>query len=144
MTLLEIKDIHKSYYVNKEEFKVLKGINLNFDRGEFVSILGESGGGKSTLLNIIGGLDHQYDGELIVNGDSLKNASEKKFDAYRSQTIGFIFQSFNLISHLTNLENVMVPLEMTNLSHKERVAKATALLEQVGLKDHVHKHPNQL
>ncbi|WP_448949685.1 ABC transporter ATP-binding protein/permease [Latilactobacillus sakei] len=144
MTLLEIKDIHKSYHVNKEAFKVLKGINLKFDRGEFVSILGESGGGKSTLLNIIGGLDHQYEGELIVDGESLKNASEKKFDAYRSQTIGFIFQSFNLISHLTNLENVMVPLEMTNLSHKERVAKATALLEQVGLKEHINKHPNQL
>lgn len=144
MTLLEIKDIHKSYHVNKEAFKVLKGINLKFDRGEFVSILGESGGGKSTLLNIIGGLDHQYEGELIVDGESLKNTSEKKFDAYRSQTIGFIFQSFNLISHLTNLENVMVPLEMTNLSHKERVAKATALLEQVGLKEHINKHPNQL
>lgn len=144
MTLLEIKDIHKSYHVNKEAFKVLKGINLKFDRGEFVSILGESGGGKSTLLNIIGGLDHQYEGELIVDGESLKNASEKKFDAYRSQTIGFIFQSFNLISHLTNLENVMVLLEMTDLSHKERVAKATALLEQVGLKEHINKHPNQL
>lgn len=144
MTLLEIKDVHKSYHVNKEAFKVLKGINLKFDRGEFVSILGESGGGKSTLLNIIGGLDHQYEGELIVDGESLKNASEKKFDAYRSQTIGFIFQSFNLISHLTNLENVMVPLEMTDLSHKERVAKATALLEQVGLKEHINKHPNQL
>ncbi|AUX12325.1 ABC transporter ATP-binding protein [Latilactobacillus sakei] len=144
MTLLEIKDIHKSYHVNKEAFKVLKGINLKFDRGEFVSILGESGGGKSTLLNIIGGLDHQYEGELIVDGESLKNASEKKFDAYRSQTIGFIFQSFNLISHLTNLENVMVPLEMTALSHKERVAKATVLLEQVGLKEHINKHPNQL
>lgn len=144
MTLLEIKDIHKSYHVNKEAFKVLKGINLKFDRGEFVSILGESGGGKSTLLNIIGGLDHQYEGELIVDGESLKNASEKKFDAYRSQTIGFIFQSFNLISHLTNLENVMVPLEMTDLSHKERVAKATALLEQVGLKEHINKHQNQL
>lgn len=144
MTLLEIKDIHKSYHVNKEAFKVLKGINLKFNRGEFVSILGESGGGKSTLLNIIGGLDHQYEGELIVDGESLKNASEKKFDAYRSQTIGFIFQSFNLISHLTNLENVMVPLEMTALSHKERVAKATALLEQVGLKEHINKHPNQL
>ncbi|USG08343.1 ABC transporter ATP-binding protein [Latilactobacillus sakei] len=144
MTLLEIKDIHKSYHVNKEAFKVLKGINLKFDRGEFVSILGESGGGKSTLLNIIGGLDHQYEGELIVDDESLKNASEKKFDAYRSQTIGFIFQSFNLISHLTNLENVMVPLEMTDLSHKERVAKATALLEQVGLKEHINKHPNQL
>ncbi|QMU87230.1 ATP-binding cassette domain-containing protein [Latilactobacillus sakei] len=144
MTLLEIKDIHKSYHVNKEAFKVLKGINLKFDRGEFVSILGESGGGKSTLLNIIGGLDHQYEGELIVDGESLKNASEKKFDAYRSQTIGFIFQNFNLISHLTNLENVMVPLEMTDLSHKERVAKATALLEQVGLKEHINKHPNQL
>lgn len=130
--------------MNKEAFKVLKGINLKFDRGEFVSILGESGGGKSTLLNIIGGLDHQYEGELIVDGESLKNASEKKFDAYRSQTIGFIFQSFNLISHLTNLENVMVPLEMTALSHKERVAKATALLEQVGLKEHINKHPNQL
>ncbi|GAF41813.1 transporter [Agrilactobacillus composti DSM 18527 = JCM 14202] len=144
MSYLELKDIHKSYYLNKNEFKVLKGISLNFDKGEFVSILGESGGGKSTLLNIIGGLDHKYDGDVILQGKSLKDSSEKQLDQFRSQTVGFIFQSFNLISHLTNLENVMVPLEMTNLSRKAREKRAKELLGQVGLSEHIHKHPNQL
>ncbi|MCH4170066.1 MAG: ATP-binding cassette domain-containing protein [Lactobacillus sp.] len=144
MSYLELKDIHKSYYLNKNEFKVLKGISLNFDKGEFVSILGESGGGKSTLLNIIGGLDHKYDGDVVLQGKSLKDSSEKQLDQFRSQTVGFIFQSFNLISHLTNLENVMVPLEMTNLSRKAREKRAEELLGQVGLTEHIHKHPNQL
>ena len=95
MSFLELKDIHKSYYVNKEEFKVLKGINLSFERGEFVSILGESGGGKTTLMNIIGGLDARYTGEVLLNGKSLRDNNEKKWDAYRRETIGFIFQNYN-------------------------------------------------
>jgi ABC-type lipoprotein export system ATPase subunit/ABC-type antimicrobial peptide transport system permease subunit len=144
LSYLALKNIHKSYFLNKAEFKVLKGIDLDFDKGEFVSILGESGGGKSTLLNIIGGLDYQYDGEVILQGKSLKHSSEKQLDRFRSQTVGFIFQSFNLISHLTNLENVMVPLEMTNLSRKAREERAEQLLDQVGLAEHLHKHPNQL
>ncbi len=144
MSLLEIRDVHKSYFLGNQEFKVLKGINLQFDRGEFVSILGESGGGKSTLMNIIGGLDNQYDGDIVYNGQSLHSAKSKVLDAYRRENIGFIFQSFNLISHLNILDNVMVSLEMTKLSHSKRVQRAKELLERVGLKDHMRKHPNQL
>ncbi|GEK29393.1 ABC transporter ATP-binding protein/permease [Furfurilactobacillus siliginis] len=144
MSFLELKDIHKSYYVNKEPFPVLKGISLKFERGEFVSILGESGGGKSTLMNIIGGLDHAYEGDVLLEGKSMHAANEKDLDSYRRQTIGFIFQSFNLISHLTLLDNVMVSLEMTNMTHAQQVKRATDLLEQVGLGEHIHKHPNQI
>lgn len=144
MAFLELQNIQKSYYLGKDEFPVLKGIDLKFERGEFVSILGESGGGKSTLMNIIGGLDHNFTGDVVVNGKSLKGAKEKEFDEYRRQTIGFIFQSFNLISHLTVLENVLISLKMTKLSNKEQEERALDLLAQVGLSEHVKKHPNQL
>lgn len=144
MSLLEVRDVYKSYFLGSQEFKVLKGINLKFDRGEFVSILGESGGGKSTLMNIIGGLDHQYDGDVVYDGQSLHTAKEKVLDGYRRENIGFVFQSFNLISHLNILDNVMVSLEMTKLSHSKRVERAKQLLERVGLKEHMRKHPNQL
>ncbi|MGF7437082.1 ATP-binding cassette domain-containing protein [Lentilactobacillus senioris] len=144
MSYLKLRNIRKSYYLNKEEFKVLKGINLDFDKGEFVSILGESGGGKSTLMNIIGGLDSNYEGDVLLNGKSLRNNTEKQWDEYRRQTIGFVFQSFNLISHLTILENVKVSLEMTTLTDAEQTQRATELLTKVGLKDHIHKYPNQL
>ncbi|QBO36160.1 ABC transporter ATP-binding protein/permease [Periweissella cryptocerci] len=144
MAFLELKNIKKSYYLGKEEFPVLKGINLEFERGEFVSILGESGGGKSTLMNIIGGLDHQFEGDVVLDGKSLAHANEKDFDNYRRGTIGFIFQSFNLISHLTILENVLISLKMTTLSKAEQEKRATELLIRVGLGDHIKKHPNQL
>ena len=144
MSYLELRDIKKSYYLGNEEFKVLKGINLDFDRGEFVSILGESGGGKSTLMNIIGGLDSNYTGDVLLKGESLRHDTSKQLDAYRRQTIGFIFQNFNLISHLTVLQNVMVSLEMTTLSHKEQEDRAKELLAKVGLTDHIKKFPNQL
>ncbi|QMU08353.1 ABC transporter ATP-binding protein/permease [Levilactobacillus suantsaii] len=144
MSFLELKNIHKAYYVNKTPFPVLKGISLKFDRGEFVSILGESGGGKTTLMNIIGGLDAQYEGDVLLNGESLRHASVKQLDSYRRQTIGFIFQNFNLVSHLSILDNVMISLQMTKLSKKEQRDRATELLDQVGLKEHRHKHPNQL
>ncbi|GAJ27132.1 transporter [Liquorilactobacillus sucicola DSM 21376 = JCM 15457] len=113
MAFLELKDIHKSYYLGKEEFPVLKGIDLGFDKGEFVSILGESGGGKSTLMNIIGGLDRDFAGSVAVNGEVLDHKQEKRLDLYRRKTIGYIFQSFNLINYQTNLENVMTSLNMT-------------------------------
>ncbi|MHA8110593.1 ABC transporter ATP-binding protein/permease [Lactobacillaceae bacterium Melli_B4] len=144
MALLELKDIRKSYYLGKEEFKVLKGISLEFNHGEFVSLLGESGGGKSTLMNIIGGLDSNYQGDVYLNGNSLKHDTDKQLDEYRRKTIGFIFQNFNLIGHMTILENVKISLEMSNLSHSEQVSRATKLLERVGLGEHIHKHPNQL
>ncbi|MGR3742436.1 ABC transporter ATP-binding protein/permease [Companilactobacillus sp. DQM5] len=144
MNFLELKNIKKSFFLGKKEFPVLKDISISFERGEFVSILGESGGGKTTLLNIIGGLDSQYDGDVLLDGQSVKSGSEKGLDNYRSKTIGFIFQSFHLISHLTVLQNVMVPLEMTNLSKAQRVNRAKDLLKQVGLSEHIHKHPGQL
>lgn len=144
MTILALNNIEKSYYLGKEEFPVLKGLNLSFDKGDFISILGESGGGKSTLMNIIGGLDRKYSGEVIVNGVKQADKKEKSMDEYRRDTVGFIFQSFNLVSYLSVLDNVLISLKMTNLSHKEQVKKAENLLKQVGLLEHKKKHPNQL
>ncbi|WP_125590229.1 ABC transporter ATP-binding protein/permease [Companilactobacillus jidongensis] len=144
MSLLELKDVRKSFSLGKKEFPVLKGINLELDRGEFVSILGESGGGKTTLLNTIGGLDSQFQGDIFIDGKSLKKGSDKALDNYRSHTVGFVFQSFHLISHLTILENVLVPLEMSSLKKADRVKRAKDLLEKVGLTEHIDKHPNQL
>lgn len=144
MSFLELKDIHKSYFLGKEEFPVLKGINLSFEKGEFVSILGESGGGKSTLMNIIGGLDRNFSGDVLVNGNRLDHKQEKKLDVYRRETIGYIFQSFNLINYQTNLENVETSLNMTTLSAVQRKQRATELLDKVGLSEHIHKYPSQL
>ena len=144
MAFLELKNIYKSYYLDKEEFPVLKGINLQFNRGEFVSILGESGGGKSTLMNIIGGLDRNFEGEVLVNGKILDHKKEKQLDSYRRATVGYIYQSYNLISHLTVLDNVLVALDMTTLTKEERRKRALGLLDKVGLSEQVKKHPNHL
>ena len=144
MAFLELHDIRKSYYIGKTAFPVLKGINLSFEKGEFVSILGESGGGKSTLMNIIGGLDRNFEGQVVVNGETLDHTQAKKLDVYRRETIGYIFQSFNLINYQTNLENVETSLNMTTLSSRERRQRATELLTKVGLADHIHKYPSQL
>jgi ABC-type lipoprotein export system ATPase subunit/ABC-type antimicrobial peptide transport system permease subunit len=144
MAFLELNNIRKSYYLGKEEFPVLKGIDLEFGLGDFVSILGESGGGKSTLMNIIGGLDRHFQGDVTIGGQKLDHTKEKQLDAYRRATVGYIYQSYNLISHLTVLENVLVSLEMTTLSRSERVQRATELLEKVGLGEQIKKHPNQL
>ncbi len=144
MSFLELKNVQKSFFLGKKKFPVLKGIDLSLDRGEFVSILGESGGGKTTLLNTIGGLDSQFEGDILVDGKSLKKGSDKALDNYRSHTVGFVFQSFHLISHLTVLENVLVPLEMSTLNRHDRIKRAKSLLEKVGLTEHIDKHPNQL
>ena len=145
MSLLTLTDIKKTYTVDKGvDQTVLKGINLSFEAGEFVSILGESGCGKSTLMNIIGGMDSQYAGQVSVHGTSLKEMKGKALDDYRKANIGFIFQSFNLIPHLTVLDNVALAMEMMSMTKGERVQRATELLTQVGLKDHLHKRPNQL
>lgn len=144
MAFLELKNIYKSYYLDKEEFPVLKGINLQFDRGEFVSILGESGGGKSTLMNIIGGLDRNFTGKVLVNGQALDHHQEAQLDSYRRATVGYIYQSYNLISHLTVLDNVLVALDMTTMNKEERRKRALDLLNQVGLAEQVNKHPNHL
>lgn len=144
MSYLELHDIHKAYYLGKEKFPVLKGIDLNFDLGEFVSILGESGGGKSTLMNIIGGLDRKFDGSVVVDGKVLNHKDEKSLDSYRRETIGYIYQSYNLISHLTVLDNVLISLDMTTLSKSQRENRAHDLLQRVGLDDQSAKYPNQL
>ena len=144
MPVLELKNIKKSYFLGKDEFPVLKGIDLNFERGEFISLLGESGGGKSTLMNIIGGLDRKYDGDVVVDGIAQKTKKEKDMDAYRRDTIGFIFQSFNLVSYLSVLDNILISLKMTALSDKERQARAIELTKQVGLYEHRKKKPAQL
>ena len=144
MAVLELKNIRKSYFLGKDEFPVLKGINLEFERGDFVSLLGESGGGKSTLMNIIGGLDRKYEGDVIVDGLAQKIKKEKDMDAYRRDTIGFIFQSFNLVSYLSVLDNILISLKMTSLSDKERHERAIELTKQVGLYEHRKKNPSQL
>ncbi|MCM0583242.1 ATP-binding cassette domain-containing protein [Weissella diestrammenae] len=144
MAFLELRQIKKSYFLGKQEFPVLKGIDLDFELGEFVSVLGESGGGKSTLMNIIGGLDRNFDGVVTINGEKLDHKKERKLDEYRRGTIGYIYQSYNLISHLTVLDNVLISLDMTTMTHREREARAKALLAKVGLADQIKKHPNQL
>jgi putative ABC transport system permease protein len=145
MKLLEIKHVNKAYKLaGKEKVPVLRDVNVSFESGEFISILGESGSGKSTLMNIIGGMDSDYEGDLIVQGKTLRLMKEHEIDAYRKDKIGFIFQSFNLIAHLSVLENVTIAMQMTNKSEKERTQHAMEILEEVGLKDHVKKRPNQL
>lgn len=144
MSYLEIRDIYKSYYLGKEEFPVLKGISLDFDRGDFVSILGESGGGKSTLMNIIGGLDREFKGTILLDGRELDQGSETGMNAYRRATVGYIYQSYNLISHLNVLDNVKLALDMTNLSASEKEGRAVKLLTDVGLSEQLKKYPNQL
>lgn len=144
MSFLELHDIRKAYTLNHQENVILKGINLNFERGEFISILGEPGGGKSTLMNIIGGLDHHYDGDVLLDGQSLRSMNVRQMDRYRRETIGFIFQNFNLVSYLTVLDNVMLSLKMTKTSHAQQVQQAQDLLKRVGLEQQTHQYPNEL
>jgi putative ABC transport system permease protein len=142
--MLELLHIYKNYMIDGKPFTVLKDINLAFEDNGFVSILGPSGCGKTTLLNIIGGLDHYTSGDLIINGKTTKKFIAKDWDAYRNKRIGFVFQSYNLIPHLTILENVQLSLVLTGVSKKERIAKTTEVLKKVGLFDQIHKKPNQL
>lgn len=142
--MLELKNIKKDYTVAGKPFPALNGISLNFKKNEFVSILGESGSGKTTLLNIIGGLDRYTSGDLLVDGKSTKEFKDTNWDAYRNATIGFVFQSYNLISHLSVLDNVEMALRLSGVSAKERKERATKVLVEVGLKDHITKRPNQL
>ena len=142
--MLELKDIKKTYITCDEKVEALKGINLKFRESEFVSILGQSGCGKTTLLNIIGGLDRYTSGDLIINGKSTKKFKNRDWDAYRNYKVGFVFQSYNLIGHQTILSNVELALTIGGISKKERKTRAIKALEEVGLKDHIHKKPNQL
>ena len=142
--MLELKNIKKTYISGDEKVEALKGINLKFRESEFVSILGQSGCGKTTLLNIIGGLDRYTSGDLIINGKSTKKFKDRDWDAYRNYKIGFVFQSYNLIGHQTILSNVELALTIGGISKKERKQRAIKALEEVGLKDQIHKKPNQL
>ncbi len=142
--MLELKGIKKTYRSGDEKVEALKGINLKFRESEFVSILGQSGCGKTTLLNIIGGLDRYTTGDLIINGKSTKKFKDRDWDAYRNYKIGFVFQSYNLIGHQTILSNVELALTIGGISKKERKERAIKALEDVGLKEHIHKKPNQL
>ncbi|MCW3778125.1 ABC transporter ATP-binding protein/permease [Levilactobacillus namurensis] len=144
MSFLSLTDIHKSYYLEKQEFPVIKGVTLDFELGEFVSILGESGGGKSTLMNIIGGLDRNFTGQVTLQGQPMDHHDEAAMNRYRRDTVGYIYQSYNLISHLTVLDNVLVPLDMSTLSKADRRERAQQLLARVGLAQQGHKYPSQL
>ena len=142
--MLELKGITKEYNTGGIKVNALKGINLKFRESEFVSILGASGCGKTTLLNIIGGLDRYTFGDLIINGKSTKKFKDRDWDAYRNYKVGFVFQSYNLIGHQTILSNVELALTIGGFSKKERRERAIKALEEVGLKEHIHKKPNQL
>ena len=142
--MLKLVDIKKDYKTDFEVVKALKGINLTFRDSEFVSILGPSGCGKTTLLNIIGGLDRYTSGDLIINGVSTKKYGDKDFDVYRNHKIGFVFQNYNLISHLSVFSNVELSLTLSGVSKEERHQKVLNALERVGLKDQVNKRPNQM
>ena len=142
--MLQLKNIVKTYEMGDTTQTALKGVSVSFRESEFVSILGQSGSGKTTLLNIIGGLDRYTDGDLIINGVSTKQYTDADWDAYRNHSIGFIFQSYNLIPHQTVLSNVEMALTLSGVSKKERKERAVAVLEKVGLSDHIHKRPNQM
>ena len=142
--MLRLENIKKDYLTGGNKVQALKGIDIKFRKSEFVSILGQSGCGKTTLLNIIGGLDRYTEGDLIINGKSTKEFKDKDWDAYRNYSIGFVFQSYNLIPHQTILENVELALTISGVSKKERRKRSIKALEDVGLKEQIHKKPNQL
>ena len=142
--MLEIKKISKVYETENFKQKALDGVSISFRENEFVSILGPSGSGKTTLLNIIGGLDKYTSGDLIINGVSTKEYTDRDWDTYRNHSIGFVFQSYNLKPHQSVLSNVELALTLSGVSKEERRKKALKALKRVGLEDHVHKRPNQL
>ena len=142
--MITLKDINKTYDMGQASLHVLKGINLQIDKGEYVSIMGASGSGKSTLLNILGILDNYDTGEYWLNGTLIKNLSEKQSAIYRNEMIGFVFQSFNLINFKNALENVALPLYYKNVSRKKRNIIAMEYLDQMGLKDWAYHLPNEM
>jgi len=142
--MLELRNITKDYLLNGETVHALRGVSTTFRDNEFVAILGHSGCGKTTLLNIIGGLDHYTSGDLIINGTSTKEYRDRDWDTYRNHSIGFVFQSYNLIPHQTVLANVELALTISGISKTERRRRAIAALEEVGLGDQLKKKPNQM
>ena len=142
--MLELKKITKIYKVGELEQKALSNVSINFRKNEFASILGPSGSGKTTLLNIIGGLDNYSSGDLVINEISTKKYKDSDWDSYRNHRIGFVFQSYNLISHQSVLQNVVLALTLSGISKKESIKRAKKALKEVGLSDHIYKRPNQL
>ena len=142
--MLQLKHLMKTYHVGDTVTHALDDVSINFRNHEFVAILGPSGSGKTTLLNVIGGLDRYDSGDLIINGKSTKNFSQTDWDAYRNNTVGFIFQNYNLISHLSIIENVELGMTLSGVDSKERHQKAIDALKRVGLGEHLQKKPNQL
>ncbi len=142
--MLQIMNICKQYKTGDLVQTALDHVSVSFRDNEFVAILGPSGSGKTTLLNIIGGLDRYDSGDLIINGTSTKHYKDRDWDAYRNHSIGFVFQSYNLIHHQSILANVELALTISGVPRSERQERAAAMLEKVGLGDHIHKKPNQL
>ena len=142
--MLQLKGITKNYLSGDNEVKALKGIDLEFRESEFVSILGQSGCGKTTMLNIIGGLDRYTSGDLVINGKSTKQFKDKDWDTYRNHSVGFVFQSYNLIPHQTVLANVELALTISGVGKEERRKRAINALTKVGLGDQINKKPNQM
>ena len=142
--MLVLKNIVKDYVTGDTTVRALNDVSINFRENEFVSILGPSGCGKTTLLNIIGGLDKYTSGDLVINGKSTKSFTDENWDTYRNHSIGFVFQSYNLIPHQSVLANVELALTLSGVSKKERRERAIAALEKVGLKEQIHKKPNQM
>ena len=142
--MLQLKNIVKTYVTGDLTQNALKGVSISFRESEFVSILGQSGSGKTTMLNIIGGLDRYTSGDLIINGVSTKEYRDADWDYYRNNSIGFVFQSYNLIPHQSVLANVEMALMLAGVSKKERRERAVSVLKKVGLADHIHKKPNQM
>ena len=142
--MLQVVDISKEYKTGTLVQRALDHVSLSLRDNEFVAILGPSGSGKTTLLNIIGGLDRYDSGDLIINNVSTKKYKDRDWDSYRNHTIGFVFQSYNLIPHQSILANVELALTISGISGSERRERAKDALEKVGLKEHIHKKPNQL
>lgn len=142
--MLELKNIVKTYVAGETKKDALKGINVSFRENEFVSILGQSGSGKTTMLNIIGGLDRYTSGDMLIKGISTKEYYDEQWDAYRNRSIGFVFQSYNLIPHQSVLSNVELSLTLAGVSKKERRKRAEDVLKKVGLEEHMHKKPTQM
>ena len=142
--MLQIQNISKKYTTGNLVQTALDGVTLNLRDNEFVAVLGPSGSGKTTLLNMIGGLDRYDSGDLIINGISTKKYKDRDWDSYRNHTVGFVFQSYNLIPHQTVLSNVELALTISGIPKAERKRRAKRALEQVGLEDQLHKRPNQM
>ncbi|MGO1372458.1 MAG: ABC transporter ATP-binding protein, partial [Senegalia sp. (in: firmicutes)] len=142
--MLKLKNIRKSYRTKDYVQNALDEVSIEFRKNEFTSILGASGSGKTTLLNIIGGLDQYDSGDLLIDGVSTKKYKSSDWDTYRNNRVGFVFQSFNLISHQSVLANVELALTLSGISSKERKERAIDALSDVGLAEHINKLPNQL